>query len=207
MIAVFAAVVLSQTPSAPPVVTVTPDVPGGAVGAPAEAMSPLPGEGSEVKAFAQFVDRHLLAFEPDSWQGSLHLRQRERVLTVRDDDFTDAFRLVPEAASLAQKAKDNFAISVVLQTIGLSVAGVGLGLVLVATLFSSAFLPLLLTSLVADLVGLAVVLISVPFQATAMTQFTSAVATYNRGLLDLRPPSQALSVPGAPEGGLVLVLP
>ncbi len=206
MITVFAAVVLSQSPSAPPVVTVTPEAPGNDP-PPSEAIAPPPGESSEVKAFARFVDRHLLAFEPDSWQGSLHLRQRERVLTVRDDDFTDAFRLVPEAASLAQKAKDNFATSTVLQTIGLSVAGVGLGLVLVATLFSGALLPLLVTSLVAELVGLVAVLISVPFQATAMTQFTSAVATHNRGLLELRPASPPSATTPIPAAGLVLVLP
>ncbi len=192
---------VSQAPSAPPVVTAdtatTAPVPS------SEAMKPPADEPVEVKAFAQFVDRHLLTLDPDQTQGTLRLRQREHAFSLKDDDFPDAFKLVPEAHGLAQKAQENFRTSSTLQIVGLAALGGGTALVLVAPLLAAgAFLPLLIAGLVLDLVALTLVLVALPFAVSASTQFTSAVATYNRGLLDLRPMPEG---PGRVNGGGVTI--
>jgi hypothetical protein len=203
MILSLVCLLVSQVPSAPPVVTADPAttlVPS------SEAMKPPADEPAEVKAFAQFVDRHLLTLDPDMSQGTLRLRQREHTFSLKDDDFPDAFKLVPEAYGLAQKAQENFRTSSTLQIVGLATLGGGTALLLVAPLLASgAFLPLLIAGLVLDLVAMTLVLVALPFAISASTQFTSAVATYNRGLLDLRPMPEG---PGRVNaGGLTIPLP
>ncbi|MDP3503881.1 MAG: hypothetical protein Q8S33_26320 [Myxococcales bacterium] len=200
----FVCLLMSQAPSAPPVVSA--GDPATTLVNSSEAMKPPADEPAEVKAFAQFVDRHLLTLDPDMSQGALRLRQREHTFSLKDDDFPDAFKLVPEAYGLAQKAQENFRTSSTLQIVGLAALGGGTALVLLAPLLASgAFLPLLIAGLVLDLVAMTLVLVALPFSISASTQFTSAVATYNRGLLDLRP------MPDAPgrvnAGGLTIPLP
>jgi hypothetical protein len=195
---------VAQAPSTPPVVTAA-DAPAATTAPSTEAMKAPADEPLEVKAFAQFVDRHLLTLDPDMSQGNLRLRQREHTFSLRDDDFPDAFKLVPEAYTLAQKAQENFRTAGTLQIVGLSALGAGTALLLAAPLLASgAFFALLIVGLVLDLVAIVMVLVALPFSISASTQFTSAVATYNRGLLDLRP----MPEPGrATGGGLTIPLP
>ncbi|MCU0700037.1 MAG: hypothetical protein MUC96_26310 [Myxococcaceae bacterium] len=171
-----------------------------------EVMRPPPNEPPEVAAFASFLDKHLLTFDVDQTTG-LKVRQRERLFSLRDDDFADAFRLVPEAFNSAQKAHDAFRLANIFQIVGLSISGLSLAVVVVAPLLisGSAFLPLLAAGLVGSLVALVLVLIAVPFTITANTAFMSAVATYNKGLLELRPMPQGGA--GAVPQGLQIPLP
>lgn len=205
MIPALLAVLLSQAPSTPPL-TVPPEAP---VAAPAlEAVKAGSDEPAEVKLFAQFVDRHLLTLDPDMSQGTFRLRQRERVFSFKDEDFADAFKLVPEAHALAVKAQENLRMSSFFQIAGLSSVGAGSALVLLAPLLAStAFVPLLIAGLVLDIVGVVLVLVALPFAISAQTQFMSAVATYNKGLLDLRPVGEAPARPAAAAGGLTIPLP
>lgn len=205
MIAALLAVLLSQAPSTPPLTVPTEaPAPSGAV----EAVKAGADEPGEVKLFAQFVDRHLLTLDPDMSQGTFRLRQRERVFSFKDDDFADAFKLVPEAHELALKAQENLRMSSIFQIAGLSAVGAGSALVLLAPLLASgAFVPLLIAGLVLDLVGLVLVLVALPFAISAQTQFMSAVATYNKGLLDLRPVGESPGRPAVPSGGLTIPLP
>lgn len=205
MIAAIVALVVSQTPApAPP--TPPPAAPEPAP-ATAEAVKATAAEPAEVKAFAQFVDRHLLTLDPDASQGAFRLRQRERVFSPKDDDFIEAFKLVPEAYALAQKAQENARLASIFQIVGLSAVGVGSALIVISPLIGAAglFLPLLVAGLVLDLVGLVAVVIALPMSLSAGTQFLSAVATYNRGLLDLRPPPESGLAPA--QGGLTIPLP
>jgi len=204
MISTLLCLLVSQAPSTPPVVTAGDAAPTTLVPS-SEAMNAPPDEPGEVKAFAQFVDRHLLTLDPDMTQGTFRLRQREHVFSLKDDDFPDAFKLVPEAYGLAQKAQENLRTSATLQISGLASVGGGSALLLIAQLLASgAFLPLLIAGLVLNLVGLVLVLVALPFAISASTQFTSAVSTYNRGLLDLRPVPEG---PGRVNGGLSIPLP
>ncbi|MCA3011053.1 MAG: hypothetical protein INH41_01495 [Myxococcaceae bacterium] len=196
---------LSQTP--PPVLPVEPvPRPGPSL----EAVRASPMEPVEVAAFARFVEQRLITIDFDqaaNW-GALKVRQRERVFSLRDDDFSEAFHLVPEAMLMAQRAQEAFRVASTLQIVGLSLSGaavlvVGLGPILVGF---SAWLPLLVVGLVASLVGLVVALVSVPFSNTANASFVSAVAGYNKGLLDLRPASASAEA-GREAGGLTFALP
>ncbi len=203
MISTLLCLLVSQAPSTPPVVTAGNAAPT-ALAPSSEALKAPADEPAEVKAFAQFVDRHLLTFDPDMTQGALRLRQREHIFTLKDDDFPDAFKLVPEACGLAQKAQDNFRTSSTLQIAGLATLGGGTALLLVAPLLATgAFLPLLIAGLALDLVAATLVLVALPISISASTQFMSAVATYNRGLLDLRPMREG----PVSNGGLSIPLP
>lgn len=166
---------------------------------PPEAVSPG-AEPPDVKLFAQFIERHLLAVSATNT--GFEVRQRERVFRLQDDEFPTAFTLVPEALAMAKVAHDDFVISSRLQIIGLAVTGAALGVVVIATLVRVALLPLLIAGLVASGAGLVLSLIALPFAISAQTRFFSAAAAYNRGLLDLRP---SLSPPLG--GGLTLALP
>jgi hypothetical protein len=205
MILTLVWVLVSQSPSTPPVVTAGDAAPT-TLAPSSEAMRAPADEPAEVKAFAQFVDRHLLTFDPDMSQGALRLRQREHTFSLKDDDFPEAFKLVPEAYGLAQKAQESFRTSSTLQIAGLATLGGGTALLLVAPLLATgAFIPLLIAGLALNLVAATLVLVALPFSISASTQFLSAVATYNRGLLDLRP------IPEGPgrvtSGGVSIPLP
>jgi hypothetical protein len=198
---------LSQTP--PPVVPVDP-LP--APGPSPEAVRPSPAEPAEVGAFARFVEQRLISVDFDLTTsggalGVLKVRQRERVFSLRDDDFSEAFHLVPEAMMMAQRAQEAFRTASTLQIIGLSLSGaallvVGLGPVLVGF---GAWLPLLVGGLIASLVGLIVALVSVPYSVSANTAFVSAVARFNKGLLELRPAPASAWTPSG--GGVEFTLP
>lgn len=199
MTSVLLAFLLAQvasTPPPPPAVedSSKPAAVAGAIPAPAD-------EPAQVKAFAQFLDRHLLTLDPDMTQGAFRIRQKERLFSLKDDDFPTAFALVPEAQAQALKAQENLRISSTLQIIGLVSVGIGSAALVVVPLIGSVSLALLVVALVLDLVGLALVLVALPFALNSTTQFTSAVAMYNRGLLDLRPPDRESS------GGLTIPLP
>lgn len=176
------ALVLSQTP--PPL---------------SEAVPPG-AEPPEVKLFAEFVDRHLLAIGASG--SSMEVRQRERVFRLQDEDFETAFKLVPDAFVIAQQAHSDYLIASRLNVAALVVVGVALAVTVVATLVRVVLLPLLVASLVASGVGLVISLIALPFALSAQSKFFSSVASYNRGLLDLRPPQNP-----ALGGGLTLALP
>ena len=153
-----------------------------------------------MKLFAEFVDRHLLAIGASG--SSMEVRQRERVFRLQDDDFETAFKLVPEAFASAQQAHSDFLVASRLQIVGLAVVGAALAVTVVSTLVRVLLVPLLIASLAASGVGLVLSLIALPFALSAQTKFFSAVAGYNRGLLELRPPQNP-----ALGGGLTLALP
>ena len=193
------ALVLTQAPalSTPPLAPPT-----------TEAISPG-AEPPEVKLFAQFVERHLLSIGAAG--NGFELRQRERVFRIQDDDFESAFTLVPDAVASARMAHDDFILASRLQIIGLAVVGAALVVTIAATLVRTVILPLLIASLVGSGVGLVLSLIALPFALSAQTKFFSSIATYNRGLLELRPPQPTLapstsSAPGI-SMGLALALP
>lgn len=181
------ALVLAQAPltSPPPLAPPTTEAPT--------------AEPPEVSLFAQFVERHLLAVGISG--ASFEVRQRERVFRIQDDDFETAFALVPDARALARVAHDDFVLASRLQIIGLSVVGGAAVAVIAATLVRTVILPLLVASLIGSGVGLVLSIIAVPFALSAQTKFLSSIATFNRGLLELRPPPSPLG------GGLTLALP
>ena len=182
------ALVLSQAPlSEPPLAPPT-----------TEAVTPG-AEPAEVKLFAQFVEHHLLAVGASG--AGFEVRQREHVFRLQDDEFETAFALVPEALSLARASHEAFVFSARLQLIGLVVVGAALVATVISTLVRTAILPLLVASLIGSGVGLILALVALPFALSAQTKFFSAIATYNRGLLELRPP------PSPFGGGLTLALP
>lgn len=183
---------LAQAPLTAPPPPVSTEAPG------SEAVAPG-AEPADVKLFAQFVDRHLLAVSASG--SGFELRQRERVFRLQDDDFPTAFTLVPDALMLARVGHDDFVLSSRLQVIGLAITGGALVAVVLATLVRTAILPLLITGLVASGVGLVLSLVALPFALSAQTKFFSAAAVYNKGLLELRPAASSLS------GGLTFALP
>jgi hypothetical protein len=159
-----------------------------------EPIAPTPpsaSEPAEVKLFAQFVERHLLAVSANG--AGFEIRQRERVFRLQDEDFETAFTLVPDALTAAKVAHADFVTASRLQIIGLALSGAALGATLVAMLVRSIALPLLVVALAGAVVGLVIALIALPFAISAQTKFFGAVAAYNRGLLDLRPPPSPLS--------------
>lgn len=182
------ALVLAQAPEAP--LTTPPPLapPAG------DAFEPV-----EVKRFAQFVDRHLLGVNASG--AGFEVRQHERVFRLQDDDFESAFALVPDALAAARIAHADFVTSARLQIIGLSVVGAALVVTVASSLVRSILLPLLIASLAGSVVGLVLTLVALPFALSAQTKFFSSIATYNHGLLELRPPPSPLG------GGLTLALP
>lgn len=162
---------------------------------------PITTESPEVTLFAQWAQRQLLSVNVA--QGGFEVRQRERVFRLQDDDFADAFSLVPEAHQMAVLAHDSFIIGKRFQIAGLVVSCVAPGgLILASLLMSSALLmPLLVAALATAGVGLVLALIALPFMLTAQSKFFAALASHNQGLLELRPP------PVVNAGGLTLTLP
>lgn len=142
---------------------------------------------TEVKAFAEYVDRHLLLLETRGFT----IRQRERVYHLGDDDIGQAFALVPEAQALALKAQKNFRIA---STITGIATGAALSLVLLPVL--ATIPPAAVATLILSGLGVATMLLAVPFQLIAQAQFTSAINVYNRALLD---PSRREQVDALPE--------
>lgn len=144
---------------------------------------------AEVKAFAEYVDRHLLVAESDP--RDFTIRQRERVFHLGDDDIGQAFALVPEAQSLALQAQKTLRIARTLSGIG---TGAGLSFLLVPVLLTVP--PAVVAALVLSGLGLATMFLAIPFHALAKAQFTSAINVYNRALLD---PSRREQVEVPPE--------
>ncbi len=183
-----------------PLTTPPPLSPAPAEAAPSNVEAVPPGaEPAEVKLFAQFVERHLLAIGASG--AGFEVRQRERVFRIQDDDFETAFSLVPDALISARVAHDDFVTAQRLQLIGLAVVGAALVATVVSTFVGRLIIPLLVASLVGSGVGLVMTLIALPFAMSAQSKFFSAIASYNKGLLELRPP------PSAVTGGLSFALP
>lgn len=160
-----------------------------------------PPETPEVTLFAQWAQRQLLSVSV-SVGPDFAVQRGARVFRLRDDDFAEAFALVPESRGMAVVARDAFVTGQRLQFVGLLTACLAPAAMLVASLGPAAFLlPLLVASLVASSVGLALTLIALPFMITAQEKFFAALASHNHGLLELRPP------PVVNEGGLTLRLP
>lgn len=196
MITLALSLLLTQTPAplvTPPPEPITPP-----------AVAATQNEPPEVKAFSEFVGKHLLTI--NFAQGSFEVRQRERVFRLQDDDFASAFTLVPEALAMAQVAHDDYVMGMRLQIGGLIVVGASLVAILVAPLLPSLLLPLLIASLIGSGIGLVVTLIALPFMLSAQTKFFAALASYNRGLLDLRPPPPTSALVPL-QGGLTFALP
>lgn len=169
---------------------------------PSPEVTPLPvaaAEAPEVKLFAEFVERHLLAV--DASNAGFTVRQRERVFRLQDDDFEEAFALVPEALAAARLAHADYVTGMRLQIASLIVLGVALGITAVAPIIIGVSLTWLIISLGATGVGLVLALVALPFLLSAQTKFFSSAASYNRGLLELRPP------PAVMPGGLTFPLP
>lgn len=202
MTPLFLALLVAQAPLSTPPAPVTPPPPAAVdtTTPPPEGVAPG-NEPVEVKLFAQFVERHLLAIGASG--AGFEVRKRERVFRIQDDDFETAFSLVPDAFAAAKVAHDDFLTSSRLQMIGLALAGGALAATLVATLVRSIVLPLLIIGLVGSLVGLVLTLVALPFAVSAQTKFFSSIATYNKGLLELRPPLPSLPL----GGGITLALP
>ncbi len=187
-----------QVPQLPLIPTVTEDPTGSAAGAPAGQLHPAleairrpADEPAATRDFAEFVDRRLLVLELDP-QG-LSVRQRERVVRITEDEFAEIFQLVPEAQALAVKAQKAFRVGAALQTVGAATNLGGATLLLVGTLMLS---PMSLAIAViggggAMLVGCVAMALAQPFLQEAAKTFSSAIAAYNRGLLDLRPAGTA----------------
>jgi hypothetical protein len=158
-------------------------------------------EAPELTLFAQWVQRQLLSVSV-SIGPDFAVQRGARVFRIRDDDFTEAFALVPESHGLAVLARDAFVTGQRLQFAGLLTACLAPAALLVASLGpATLLLPLLVAGLAASSVGLALTLIALPFMITAQQQFFAALASYNHGLLELRPP------PVVSAGGLILRLP
>ena len=187
------ALCLSQVP-----LTVPPLAPVPAEAAPLEAV-PAGAEPAEVKLFAQFVERHLLAINASG--AGFEVRQRERVFRIQDDDFESAFSLVPDSLISARVAHDDFVTAQRLQIIGLAVLGAALVATVASTLVRTLVIPMLVASLIGSGVGLVLSLIALPFAISAQSKFFSSIASYNHGLLELRPP------PSPVAGGLSFALP
>ena len=105
-----------------------------------EAVAPG-AEPAEVKLFAQFVERHLLAI--NSSGAGFEVRQRERVFRIQDDDFETVFSLVPDAVASARVARDDFVTAQRLQIIGLAVVGGALVATIASALVRTLIIPLL----------------------------------------------------------------
>lgn len=163
------------------------------------AVQPLP-EPPEVTLFAQWAQRQLLSLNFNA--GAFEVRQRERVFRIQDDDFAEAFSLVPEAHRMAVSAHEAFLSGQRFMIAGVVLSGVSLGGVLAASFLtaSALFFPLIVGALIASGAGLVLALIAMPFMVTAQSKFLAALASHNHGVLDLRPPR-----PNA--GGMTLVLP
>lgn len=188
------ALCLSQAPLTTPPLAVP------AEAAPSSPEAVAPGaEPAEVKLFAQFVERHLLAISSSG--AGFEVRQRERVFRIQDDDFVTVFSLVPDAVASARVAHDDFVTAQWLQIVGLALAGGALVATIASTVARALIVPLLVASLIGSGVGLVLALIALPFAISAQTRFFSAIASYNHGLLELRPP------PSPVAGGLSFALP
>lgn len=173
----------------------TSEASAGVLGPPSEAIRRPADEPAAMRDFAEFVDHRLLVVELE--QQGMSLRQRERVVRLSDDDFADLFALVPEAQALALKAQKAYRIGAALQVGGVAVSLGGMTTMVVGTLF---FNPLSLSVGIvggglAALAGSLLLAIAQPFMLEAAKAFTSAVATYNRGLLDLRPSGSSQAAP------------
>jgi hypothetical protein len=135
----------------------------------------------EVKLFAEFVDRHLLVVDAD--QRGFTIRQRDRIFHLADDDVAEAFALVPEARALALEAQKNLRIATALTTVGtVTASAAAVSLVLMPLFLVSG--PALLAAMLVSGLGFIAMMIALPYQLTAQAQLASAVAVYNRRLLE-----------------------
>lgn len=164
--------------------------------------SPPPApEAPELAIFAQWAQRQLLSVSV-SVGPDFAVQRGARVFRIRDDDFPEAFALVPESHGMAVLARDAFVTGQRLQFAGLVTACLAPAALLVASVGpATLLLPLLVAGLVASGLGLALTLLALPFLITAQEKFFAALASHNHGLLELRPP------PVVSTGGLILRLP
>lgn len=161
-----------------------------------------------LRSFVSFVDRHLLTTESDVFD-SMKVRQRDRLVSLGSGELSSLMALVPSARSLAESAERTYRLSRGLQftSLGLTVASVALSMT--APLFATG--PVLGALIIAGLLGmgvaLALVLVAIPLAVRALSEANSAVATYNRGLLDFSegPLRVPISREAEPPGGVPLV--
>lgn len=148
----------------------------------------------EVGAFSAFVDRHLLVANVTF--NSLEVKQHDRVFRVEDEDFEEAFKLVPEtlALALARSGREQYLLSNTLQTIGLVFLGAAVVPIVLTVVLSGALIPLLIAAAGGFAVSLAFSVMAGPIALAAQEKLFSAVGSYNRGLLRLTPPPQALTL-------------
>jgi hypothetical protein len=152
---------------------------------------------TEVEGSPRWAQARLMSFDWSVGLGPI-VRQRDRTLRLQEPDFAAAFALVPEARDLAVKAKASFDKGSGLVTAALVTLGIGGALTVGGSLSMSLSRPangalpvvpwvLMGTGLATMLVGLVLELVGLEPLKGAQTNFFSAVATYNRGLLDPRP--------------------
>ncbi len=168
--------------------TAPPPPPAPSDAAPPVATAPPADEPAQVHHFADFVDRHLISLDPDLGKAAIGLRQGERTFSIKDDDFVQAFSLVPEAQAMARKAQEDLRTSTLLQIGALvAVAAGSAALVMVPLLGAGLMIPLLIAGAVLDLAGVVLLIVGLPFALSANTEFIKALSAYNHGLLKLRP--------------------
>lgn len=156
------------------------------------AQSPQVPQSLEVGAFSAFVDRHLLVANVTF--NSLEVKQHDRVFRVEDEDFEEAFKLVPETLALARSGREQYLLSNTLQTIGLVFLGAAVVPIVLTVVLSGALIPLLIAAAGGFAVSLAFSVMAGPIALAAQEKLFSAVGSYNRGLLRLTPPPQALTL-------------
>lgn len=156
------------------------------------AQSPQVPQSPEVGAFSAFVDRHLLVANVTF--NSLEVKQHDRVFRVEDEDFEEAFKLVPETLALARSGREQYLLSNTLQTIGLVFLGAAVVPIVLTVVLSGALIPLLIAAAGGFAVSLAFSVMARPIALAAQEKLFSAVGSYNRGLLRLTPPPQALTL-------------
>lgn len=160
--------------------------------APITTAPPAPGT-------APWVQRQLMNMDWLPNQGPV-VRVEGRVLRIQDDDFAQSFELVPEAQKLATSARASYETGTRWLTTSTVTLAVGASVLLTGALFGplitsgsstrSLAPPLLMMGggLVTMLSALVLTLVSLPHLQRAQNDFFGAIATYNRGLLDVRPP-------------------
>lgn len=122
------------------------------------------------------------------------VRHEERVLRPQDAIFPEAFSLVPAAQALATTAHEGLERGSRWLTASAVAVGVGTALSLtplvlgVSSTAPAVSFGLLGGGLVTLLTGLVFTLVAMPHLQRAQTDFFSAIATYNRGLLEVAPP-------------------
>ena len=180
-----ASLIVAKSESPPPPSPSPPLVESSPEATPASADEP-----PAVRAFARFIQNHLITFSmnPTRSRSGVTFIQGQRSFTLLSADLLEAFTLVPESATLAQQAQSLLPTSIAFSTIGL---GVSLGIAVGAMVLSlTGTLPLvvaIISVMVGGAVGTGLLVVGMSFGARSQESLNNAILTYNRELFRLRP--------------------